>query len=119
MIFTLPNRSTKKPTSRPCPVRMRICGLSGNIASGKSTVVARLVEEGVHVIDCDVIAKEAVEKVRRREFRNRFSPPVFFFSRPPKKSYAQVTLSRSTPNHTRNRAPGATAASSLPLAPTS
>ena len=42
---------------------MRICGLTGNIASGKSTVIARLVEEGVSVIDCDEIAREAVEKV--------------------------------------------------------
>lgn len=48
---------------------MRICGLTGNIASGKSTVVAKLVEEGVSVIDCDVIAKEAVEKVRKDEVR--------------------------------------------------
>lgn len=48
---------------------MRICGLSGNIASGKSTVVSRLVEEGVTVIDCDVIAREAVEKVRNRGIR--------------------------------------------------
>ena len=48
---------------------MRICGLTGNIASGKSTVVAKLVEEGVSVIDCDVIAKEAVEKVSEDEVR--------------------------------------------------
>ena len=48
---------------------MRICGLTGNIASGKSTVVAKLVEEGVSVIDCDVVAKEAVEKVREDEVR--------------------------------------------------
>lgn len=51
---------------------MRICGLSGNIASGKSTVVAQLVEEGVSVIDCDEIAKEAVEKVKKEmAFHNR------------------------------------------------
>ena len=47
---------------------MRLCGLSGNIASGKSTVVARLVEEGVCVIDCDVIARGAVAKVKKERF---------------------------------------------------
>lgn len=45
-------------------ISMRVCGLTGNIASGKSTVVAKLLEEGVSVLDCDEIAREAVEKVK-------------------------------------------------------
>jgi len=35
-------------------------GLTGNIASGKSTVSRRLAELGAHVIDADVLAREAV-----------------------------------------------------------
>ena len=42
---------------------MRISGLTGGIATGKSTAVAQLVKEGVTVIDCDELAKEAVKKV--------------------------------------------------------
>jgi len=35
-------------------------GLTGNIASGKSTVSRRFAELGAHVIDADVLAREAV-----------------------------------------------------------
>lgn len=35
-------------------------GLTGNIASGKSTVSRRLAEHGAHIIDADVLAREAV-----------------------------------------------------------
>ena len=39
----------------------RIIGLTGGIASGKSTVAAMLRERGVAVIDADVVAREVVE----------------------------------------------------------
>lgn len=37
-------------------------GLTGGIASGKSTVARRLVEHGAHLIDADVLARRAVER---------------------------------------------------------
>lgn len=40
--------------------RMIRIGLTGNIASGKSTVSRRLAELGARVIDADVLAREAV-----------------------------------------------------------
>lgn len=39
---------------------MRIVGLTGNVAAGKSAVAARLAEHGALVIDADVLAREAV-----------------------------------------------------------
>jgi dephospho-CoA kinase len=39
---------------------MIVVGLTGNIASGKSTVARMLEERGVRVIDADVLAREAV-----------------------------------------------------------
>lgn len=39
---------------------MHLFGLTGGIASGKSTVAARFRERGVPVIDADVLAREAV-----------------------------------------------------------
>lgn len=40
---------------------MKIYGLTGGIASGKSTVSRMLRELGAHVLDADVIAREVVE----------------------------------------------------------
>lgn len=40
---------------------MRLFGLTGGIASGKSTVSRMLRELGAHVLDADVIAREVVE----------------------------------------------------------
>ncbi len=40
---------------------MFIIGLTGGIASGKSTVAAMLVEKGAYLIDADQLAREAVE----------------------------------------------------------
>src|SRR5919199_6853443 len=40
---------------------MLLVGLTGNIASGKSTVARMLVERGATVIDADVLARQAVE----------------------------------------------------------
>ena len=39
---------------------MRVIGLTGGIASGKSTVAARLRERGVPVVDADRVAREVV-----------------------------------------------------------
>ena len=39
---------------------MYILGLTGNIAAGKSTVASRLAALGAHVIDADLLAREAV-----------------------------------------------------------
>ena len=41
---------------------MRLIGLTGGIATGKSTVSAALVASGVPVVDCDKIAREATKK---------------------------------------------------------
>ncbi|QCR19282.1 dephospho-CoA kinase [Agrococcus sp. SGAir0287] len=40
---------------------MRLIGLTGGIAAGKSTVAARLAEHGAIVIDADRVAREVVE----------------------------------------------------------
>ncbi len=45
---------------RPWPHGLRVVGLTGGIASGKSTVSAMLRELGAEVIDADVLAREAV-----------------------------------------------------------
>jgi len=47
---------------------MRIVGLTGGIATGKSTVTALLEGCQVPVVDCDVIAKAVVQKVLRERF---------------------------------------------------
>lgn len=41
---------------------MLLVGLTGNIAAGKSSVAALLVERGATLIDADVLAREAVAK---------------------------------------------------------
>lgn len=40
---------------------MKLIGLTGGIATGKSTVAARLVEHGAVLVDADVLAREVVE----------------------------------------------------------
>jgi dephospho-CoA kinase len=40
---------------------MKLIGLTGGIASGKSTVAGRLVEHGAVLVDADVLAREVVE----------------------------------------------------------
>lgn len=41
---------------------MRIIGLTGNIASGKTAVADMLAERGALIVDADVLAREAVSK---------------------------------------------------------
>lgn len=59
------------------PTRFRV-GLTGGIASGKSTVAAMFAELGVAVIDTDVIAREVVEPGQPAldEIRHEFGDPV-------------------------------------------
>lgn len=40
---------------------MRVIGLTGGIASGKSAVAAIMAEAGIAIIDADILAREAVE----------------------------------------------------------
>jgi dephospho-CoA kinase len=40
---------------------MKLIGLTGGIASGKSTVASRFVEHGAVLVDADVLAREVVE----------------------------------------------------------
>lgn len=42
---------------------MRMVGLSGGIACGKSSVSLIMQSEGIPVIDCDKIARKQAEKV--------------------------------------------------------
>lgn len=42
---------------------MLIVGLTGGIATGKSTVSALLAEQGLPIVDADKIAKDVVRKV--------------------------------------------------------
>lgn len=44
---------------------MKVIGLTGGIASGKSTVTRMLMEAGLPVIDADVVAREVVEPQTR------------------------------------------------------
>jgi dephospho-CoA kinase len=57
---------------------MRVVALTGNIASGKSTVVDLLRARGAQVIDADVLAREAVEPgtTALGEIARRFGPTV-------------------------------------------
>lgn len=48
-------------TGRAWPPGIRVIGLTGGIASGKSAVAARLRELGAAVIDADQVAREVVE----------------------------------------------------------
>lgn len=50
---------------------MLIIGLTGGIATGKSTVSALLAEQGLPVVDADKIAKDVVRKVSVAHFATR------------------------------------------------
>ena len=41
---------------------MKVIGLTGNIACGKSTVSKMLGELGAFIIDADIVARQVVEK---------------------------------------------------------
>lgn len=57
---------------------MLLIGLTGGVATGKSTVVRRLKELGAAVIDADQLAREVVEpgEPALEEIRQRFGPEV-------------------------------------------
>lgn len=50
---------------------MRIVGLTGGIATGKSTVSALFAEQLLPIVDADKIAKQVVQKVRHAKGRVR------------------------------------------------
>src|SRR5688572_12377606 len=59
-------RRAREPAWRPCWTRrtvprMLVFGLTGGLASGKSTVAARFAARGVPVLDADVSARRVVE----------------------------------------------------------
>ncbi len=58
-LLFLPPALPRTPAPGFLPPMLRI-GLTGNIASGKSTVAKRLAELGARVIDADQLAREAV-----------------------------------------------------------
>ncbi len=53
-------------------------GLTGGIASGKSLVAARFAEQGIEVIDADLIARELAEpgQPAHREILSEFGPSI-------------------------------------------
>ncbi len=57
---------------------MKVWGLTGNIACGKSAVEAMLRDAGLPVIDADVVARQVVEpgKLALRAIRDAFGPGV-------------------------------------------
>ncbi|KAI9491538.1 dephospho-CoA kinase [Zychaea mexicana] len=58
---------------------MKLVGLTGGIASGKSTVSRMLQEQNIPIIDADKIARQVVEPGRpaNRLIRKHFGPDVF------------------------------------------
>lgn len=62
---------------------MLIIGLTGGIATGKSTVAEMLEELGAHRVDADKIAREVVEpdKPAWRAIIDHFGPGVMYFDR--------------------------------------
>lgn len=48
---------------------LKLIGLTGGIATGKSTVSNILIEKGFHIIDADKIAKKVVEKGEESYFK--------------------------------------------------
>ena len=47
---------------------MLLVGLSGGIATGKTTVSEMLQQRGIEVLDCDVIARQVLEKASAAAF---------------------------------------------------
>lgn len=56
---------------------MKLVGLTGGIASGKSSVSLFLRQLGVPVIDCDEIAHDVVRKVRARDAQTESEGTIF------------------------------------------
>jgi dephospho-CoA kinase len=57
---------------------MRLIGLTGGIASGKSTVAKRFVDHGAVLVDADVLAREVVEPGTKglAQIEREFGPSV-------------------------------------------
>ncbi len=57
---------------------LTVAGLTGGIASGKSTVAGMLAESGAQIVDADRIARDAVQPGREawRAVRNRFGEAI-------------------------------------------
>ena len=65
--------------SRPPSGSMFLVGLTGGIATGKSTVSRLLLDAGVDVIDADLISRQIFEPGKRAwlKIRDEFGPDVF------------------------------------------
>jgi dephospho-CoA kinase len=78
-----PTTETRSCLPGPCVLRytsdVHLFGLTGGIASGKSTVASRLRARGVPVIDADALAREAVAPgtTASQEIRDAFGPGMF------------------------------------------
>ncbi len=75
---------------------MKIIGLTGNIASGKSSVSKILKELGAEVIDMDSIAKEIQDENYDNvldKIRNRFGDSVVINNKLNRKKLAQIVFS--------------------------
>src|SRR5678816_1894468 len=57
-----PNLGNPRPPRLHMDTLMLLVGLTGNIASGKSTVAHLLAARGATIIDADVLARQAVEE---------------------------------------------------------
>ena len=56
---------------------MRVIGLTGGIATGKSTVSNTIQEEGVAVVDCDRIAHAVAKKASLNNIHKDFAVSSF------------------------------------------
>ena len=58
---------------------MFLVGLTGGIATGKSTVSKQLTDAGIEIIDADIIARQVVEPGKKawKEIRREFGSQVF------------------------------------------
>jgi len=59
---------------------MKLVGLTGGIACGKSTVSRLLSQHGIPIIDCDAIAHDVVRKASSVYPSKRFFHPLFMWA---------------------------------------
>ncbi|PKA48180.1 dephospho-CoA kinase [Apostasia shenzhenica] len=85
---------------------MRIVGLTGGIASGKSTVSDLFKSNGVPVVDADLVARDAVRKETPgwRKVVNAFSNEILLESGEINRSHlGQIVFSDPTKRQLLNR----------------